>query len=108
MSEPIMLLCIGLQGRRGLGSIAPRLVSEDGAIVVAQSLPRDRVPTCLAERVTYLAGVLGPGLYDAEVVSEPAGVEVPIVYPVPLETTPAWARDLFDEKQWTSPAVRAR
>lgn len=105
MSES-MLLCVGLRGGRHGGTIAPRLVTEEGEITLAEGLPPwPAVPATLGQRVTYLANVLGTGLYGCEVVEQPVGVEVPIVYPiaVPTDRVPAWARDLFAEKGWSAP-----
>lgn len=65
------MLLVGLVNAHKRG-IAPRLLTERGEIVVAAPLPRDRRPTDLAERVTYLAGLVreGPGAYDVEIAND--------------------------------------
>lgn len=100
------LLCLGLR-REGAGpSLAPRLLREGGAPLVGAALPpRGTMPRNLAERVTYLGQILPPGAYDAEVVEQPAGVEVPVIYPVALTQSevPAWAQAELGRNRWRLP-----
>jgi hypothetical protein len=60
------MLCVGLT--RDGRTIAPRLLTERGEVVVAEALPgRYERMTTLGQRVTYLAGFRKAGLYDCEV-----------------------------------------
>ena len=70
------MLCVGLRNGHGK-TIAPRLLTERGAWIIAAALPRDGRPTSPAERVTYLASLVreGPGCYDVEVCAD----ETPIL-----------------------------
>ena len=110
------LLCVGLRRDFGLKGIAPRLILADGTVIVAEGMDRgadrgDFRPSTLAQRVTYLAQVVGIGIYDCEVVRSPPtpsapltpGDEVPIISPRPLTDgeIPAWATALFKAKGWT-------
>lgn len=100
------LLCVGLRSQHIVGSIAPRLIRDDGGVTVAASLPCSGEPlTTLAQRVTYLAGAVGKGVYSCEVVNFPLGVEVPIINAEPMDpaNVPEWARHVMAVRGWELP-----
>lgn len=115
------LLLVGMGRNDALVSLAPRLVLANGTIVVAEAMARGKHgeyrPATLAQRVTYLAQVVGKGVYDCEVVCAPAtpsapltpGAEVPIINPRRLTEgeVPQWALDLFKKRGWHMPATPA-
>lgn len=104
--NPPCLLAVGLDTKhRALTRLSPRLLHADGSVTYGEGLPsRDAPLTTLGQRVTWLAQVTGRGLYACEVVTEPAGVETPIIAPTPLTASevPAWAADLLARKGWST------
>lgn len=99
------VLCVGLRGGLRNNTIAPRLILADGAVTVAEALTnREETPATLGQRITYLAGIVGPGVWDVDLCDD----GVPIVgSALTGPEVPAFAVRVMTDKGWAAPDTGA-
>lgn len=94
------ILCIGLRSlnfRHRGQSIAPRLITEKGEVIVGEPLGQGNQG--IARRVTFLASCIArPGLYDAEVCADGS-----LIPGKPVDPVPEFAARILTERGWQSP-----
>jgi hypothetical protein len=102
------VLCVGLRSEAArFGTVAPRVVTEEGEVIVGAPLtasgttPRD----VTAHRATYLAGLTGPGLFDAEVASDGVLVIGGALAPLGADEVPDFLNRILTERKWTAPGM---
>lgn len=94
------VLCIGLRNARQVTALAPRLIKENGEIVMGEPLHFTTGLPKPGQRVTYLASVLrAPGSYDCEVAED--GTIIPSMKP--LAEVPEFAQRILTERAWIAP-----